>query len=96
MNVSVRGDTIMKKMIFLFMTTVFLCGWGVNASVVSEQIIFKNIIVKENDTLWEIASREIDNHQDIRTYIYRIKQINQITDSGDLVPGQVLHIPVNK
>ena len=87
---------IMRKMILAFITTVFLCGWGVNASVVSEQDAFKDVIVKEDDTLWEIASREIDNHKDVRIYIYQIKQINQITDSGNLVPGQVLHIPVNK
>ena len=86
----------MKKMTLAFITTVFLCGWGVNASVVSEQDAFKDVIVKENDTLWEIASGEIDNHKDVRIYIYQIKQINQITDSGNLVPGQVLRIPVNK
>ena len=47
---------IMGKVLFLFITAVLLCGWGVNASVLSDDYVYKEIIIKENDTLWDIAA----------------------------------------
>lgn len=49
---------IMGKVLFLFITAVLLCGWGVNASVLSDNYVYKEIIIKENDTLWDIAAKE--------------------------------------
>lgn len=83
----------MKKMIFVFMAIVLLCGWGVNASMATERATLKSVIVKENDTLWDIASKEVNNKTDIRKYIYEIKKLNQITDSGTLVPGSTIRLP---
>lgn len=51
---------IMGKVLFLFITAVLLCGWGVNASVLSDNYVYKEIIIKENDTLWDIAAKETD------------------------------------
>ena len=83
----------MKKMIFVFMAIVLLCGWGGNASMATERATLKSVIVKENDTLWDIASKEVNNKTDIRKYIYEIKKLNQITDSGTLVPGRTIRLP---
>ena len=37
---------IMGKVLFLFITAVLLCGWGVNASVLSDNYVYKEIIIK--------------------------------------------------
>ena len=79
---------IMGKVLFLFITAVLLCGWGVNASVLSDNYVYKEIIIKENDTLWDIAAKETDNRMDIREYI------NAIKNSGNLVPGQTIRLPM--
>ena len=79
----------MGKVLFLFITAVLLCGWGVNASVLSD-----NYVIKENDTLWDIAAKETDNRMDIREYIYTVKRLNAIKNSGNLVPGQTIRLPM--
>lgn len=84
----------MNKILFLFITAVLLCGWGVNASVLPENSIYKEVIVKENDTLWNIAEKEVNNHMDIREYIYTIRKINNIKNSGKLAPGQIIRLPI--
>lgn len=89
---------IMGKVLFLFITAVLLCGWGVNASVLSDNYVYKEIIIKENDTLWDIAwdiaAKETDNRMDIREYIYTVKRLNAIKNSGNLVPGQTIRLPM--
>lgn len=84
----------MNKILFLFITTVLLCGWGVDATVLPGNYIYKEIIVKENDTLWDIAAKETNNRMDIREYIYTVKQLNDIKNSGNLVPGQTIRLPM--
>lgn len=89
-----KGKMIMGKVLFLFITAVLLCGWGVNASVLSDNYVYKEIIIKENDTLWDIAAKETDNRMDIREYIYTVKRLNAIKNSGNLVPGQTIRLPM--
>lgn len=79
---------IMGKVLFLFITAVLLCGWGVNASVLSDNYVYKEIIIKENDTLWDIAAKETDNRMDT------VKRLNAIKNSGNLVPGQTIRLPM--
>ncbi|WP_173275677.1 LysM peptidoglycan-binding domain-containing protein [Paenibacillus sp. NEAU-GSW1] len=55
---------------------------------IDEQVI----IVASGDTLWEIADRFTEGSQDIRRYIYDIKQRNQLS-SSELMPGQQLIMP---
>ena len=47
----------MKKITFLFIALVLLCGWGVNASVSGDSVQYDVVTVEENDTLWDIAAR---------------------------------------
>ncbi len=49
--------------------------------------------VQAGDTLWDIADRYVSENYDIRKYIYDIMKENNL-DSAALVPGQVLHIPL--
>jgi nucleoid-associated protein YgaU len=85
----------MKKIIFLFIASVILCGWGVNASVAGDSVQYEVVTVDENDTLWDIAARRIDNTKDIRKAVYRIEQFNHISNPGALEPGMTIKIPFN-
>lgn len=48
-------------------------------------------IVQENDTLWSIAEKFATEHQDLREYVYKIKQVNNISTSN-LEVGQTIII----
>ena len=58
-----------------------------------EQIVYKNIVVKNGDTLWGIASNFTEPSKDIRKVINDICKLNNITP-GSIYPGQVLKISV--
>lgn len=85
----------MKKVIlvFLFIFTILFCGWGVRASIMPGADMYETIMVEENDTLWDIAAKKVDDTVDIREYMYEVKQLNHIQDGGSLYPGQVLKLP---
>lgn len=53
------------------------------------------VTVEENDTLWDIAARRVDNTKDIRQVVYDIEQFNHITNPGQLEPGMKIKIPVD-
>lgn len=53
---------------------------------------FKTVIVKEGDTLWNIALTYGEN-QDIRKFIYDLKKLNNIEDNT-IYPGERLKIPI--
>ena len=84
----------MKKIIAFLICTILCCGLGVNASLLPGEEIYETIVVKQNDTLWDIAAQKVDASMDIRDYIHQIKKLNQINDSGYLSPGQTLKLPV--
>lgn len=84
----------MKKIIAILICTILCCGLGVNASMLPGEEMYQTITVEQNDTLWDIAAQKVDSSMDIREYIYQIKKINQINDSGYLSPGQTLKLPV--
>lgn len=54
--------------------------------------VSQTVTVVHGDTLWSIAA-EVAPGEDNRDVINRIMQINDLT-SGQLVPGQVLEVPV--
>lgn len=51
-----------------------------------------HLIVEHGDTLWSIASSRISEGQDIRSYINKVKKLNQLT-STYLYEGQILLLP---
>mgnify|MGYP006278708437 CR=1 FL=1 len=53
---------------------------------------YEKVLVREGDTLWEIAKENNRYNQDIRKVIYEIKKVNKIDDSY-LMPGDVIKIP---
>lgn len=85
----------MKKILVLFIISVFCYGWIANASIFSSEVVYKEVEVNSNDTLWDIAAKEVDNKTDIRKYIYDIQKINHIEHDTPLVPGQIIKVPVS-
>ena len=70
----------MKKITFLFIALVLLCGWGVNASVSGDSVQYDVVTVEENDTLWDIAARRVDNTKDIRQVVYDIDEYYAVSE----------------
>lgn len=62
-------------------------------SVKSETISYNNtkIIVNKGDNLWNISIKYKDPQEDIRSYVYKIKKLNNINDI--IQPGDVLLLP---
>ena len=82
----------MRKIMFLLITTVLFCGWGVNASVASGYPLYGTVTVESNDTLWSIAASRTDDSKDIREVIYDIQQLNGIKDPGQIQPGDKIKV----
>lgn len=75
--------------------SIFLMYAAVSAAVPDMTAHTLEVTVQENETIWDIAAKHCTDDQDIRQYIYDIRQLNHIRNSGDLQPGQILQIPVN-
>jgi len=54
---------------------------------------YKQIEVKNGDTLWTIAQKYMPKKMDTRQSVYLLSQINH-TSAGDIYPGQTLNIPL--
>ncbi|MCX8130668.1 MAG: LysM peptidoglycan-binding domain-containing protein [Clostridia bacterium] len=82
-----RFTTVIMIMI-ITITTTFLATtvYGYKESS------YKTIIVRQGDTLWDIANKN-NKESDIRKYIYEIKKVNNLND-GNIISGQELKIPV--
>jgi|GEM_PF-895176 len=59
---------------------------------------YKNVEVKEGDTLIRIAHRyyPLDSRLDEKSYLDEIAKINSIQDANSIKTGDILHIPVYK
>lgn len=62
---------------------------GKEAKQLKEQHIH---YVQEGETLWDIASGIASDEEDIRQVIYEIQDVNNISGTDDLHPGQRLII----
>lgn len=78
-----------KLYFFLCLISIFFIYVS---SIYTKQELFETkYIVKEGDTLWLIASKEISNEDNINEFIYQLRKDNNINDSS-LEVGQVLII----
>lgn len=55
-----------------------------------DELVYIDVV--KGDSLWSIASKHAPQHEDIRKYIYKIKQLNNLNSSA-LQIGQVLRLP---
>ena len=56
----------------------------------------REVKVQVGDTMWDIAARTAHKDMDVREMVYTMKELNNISDSGALVPGTVLKVPTKK
>ena len=56
----------------------------------------QEVTVKSGDTLWDIASRSTASNVDVREVVHTVKELNNISDSGNLTPGTKIKVPVYK
>lgn len=73
------------SMIIIIIISIFNC---VSANKVVE---YQEYIVVQGDTLWSIASENKKDGQDIREYIYELRQLNNLEDCV-IYPNQVIKI----
>ena len=59
-------------------------------------VVFFSFTVKSGDTLWDIASRSTASNVDVREVVHTVKELNNISDSGNLTPGTKIKVPVYK
>lgn len=62
-----------------------------NLSFAKAKVETENITVSAGDTLWSIACEYKKSGQDVRGYIYELRQLNNLNDCT-IYPGQVLKI----
>lgn len=62
-----------------------------NLSFAKAKVETENITVSAGDTLWSIACEYKKSGQDVREYIYELRQLNNLNDCV-IYPGQVLKI----
>jgi len=91
-DVNVRYE--MKNILMMLgMCLTVLLGYNMSNSVTDN---VREVKVQAGDTMWDIAARTAHKDMDVREMVYAMKELNNISDSGALVPGTVLKVPANK
>jgi len=50
-------------------------------------------VVERGDTLWGLAERFAPTNTDLREYVFRLRQLNELHKSVLIQPGQRLYLP---
>ena len=95
-DVNVRYE---MKNILMMVGMCLTVLFGYNMSNPTTEVNTHNIRevkVQAGDTMWDIAARTAHKDMDVREMVYAMKELNNISDSGALVPGTVLKVPTKK
>jgi LysM repeat protein len=85
-----------RFIVFISLLILLFCTILFTANVYSaKEKSSKLVVVKQGDTLWDIANRNINEYQDIRQYIYEIKKLNRL-DNCEIYPGNELKVPIEQ
>ena len=88
----------MKKnvvyIIILFSIMSLLSGFS-GFEKYKDIVEYETVNVTQGDTLWNIAKENISEKEDIRDYIYMIREVNDLK-SANIHPGDQLLIPIYK
>ncbi len=93
----VQKNKVNQKVLFpIIFSLVFLVVFlmGSKFAISNEPLRTKDVIISRGDTLWSIAKTHYDIQGDIRAYIHRIREFNDLT-TAQIFPGQVLKLPLN-
>jgi len=86
------------KMALLILSTiilaVFITGIVMAQDMNSNEVNYVQVIVKEGDTLWNIAKPFYNGKNDFREFIDDIRELNNL-EQAIIYPGQTLNIPAN-
>ena len=82
-------------MAVLLVTLIIIVSIFSYKALTKKEIYYKDIEIKNGQTLREIAEGEFGNDIDVRKYVYKIKQINNLKNSN-IHPGQIIKIPVER
>ena len=95
-DVNVRYE--MKNILMMLgMCLTILFGYNMTNPVTEANThAIREVKVQVGDTMWDIAARTAHKDMDVREMVYAMKELNKIDDSGALVPGTVLKVPVKK
>lgn len=52
-----------------------------------------SVIVQRGDTLWSIAANQAPEGSDVRTYIYKLRKVNDLSAGDVLKEGDVIKLP---
>ena len=92
-----RSIYLKKKRILTLLILMLLFTTGITTySTENKDYIkprYQEYIVKENDTMWKISADFINSSTDIRNFISKVEEINNI-DSQKLKPGMVIYMPI--
>ncbi len=89
-----RISNLSIQLVLLLITLLFLYSLITNYHH-QRSNHYRLIIIKQGDTLWNIANQYKDKKTDIRKFVLLIKKENDLIDS-DIFPGQELRIPLPK
>jgi LysM repeat protein len=78
--------------ILLLLILIYIFTFPVFGQSSIETNINQKIIIKTGDTLWSIAREHKDKNQDIRSYIYKVKKLNNL-ETSIIYAGDVLALP---
>lgn len=70
---------------------IAIAKWSVKTVFGAEEVVTEDYTVSAGETLWEIASENKKDGQDVREYIYELRKLNNIDDCI-IYPGQVIKI----
>ena len=93
-NKIIRENKVNILVVFVVLFFVFLIS--TNFSFGKNELRTKEIIVSENDTIWNISKDICNNSNDdlnIQFVVNKIKKINNLSNS-DIYAGQVIKIPI--
>ncbi|MCF6464959.1 LysM peptidoglycan-binding domain-containing protein [Clostridium sp. Cult2] len=88
-----------KFMSFIFITSITIIAiilmFTNNQKVYSSTYkdLYKEVIVKKGDTLWNIAIDNMPSNYDVRKMVFEIKEFNQMIDAN-IYPGDLIKVPI--
>ena len=94
-DINVRYE--MKNILMMLgMCLTVLLGYNMTTPVTDANThAVREVKVQAGDTMWDIAARTAHKDMDVREMVYAMKELNNISDSGTLVPGTVLKVPAH-
>ena len=81
---------IIAFIILLFTAVTKICINVVFGATDTEVVHTEEYVVSDGDTLWSIASEYKQEKQDVREYVYQLRELNNI--DCIIYPGQTIQI----